>query len=84
MWGLAGCSQVVWQGWSPPLWTRKKELMAESHLKMMLVSVVLGEREEGWGLKRFIGHSELSYNSVKNRQYLKDDRLCFRLTKVCL
>lgn len=43
-----------------------------------------GERgeEEGWGLKRFIGHSEMSYNSVKNRQYLKDDRLCFRLTKV--
>ena len=40
--------------------------------------------EEGWGLKRFIGHSDLSYNSVKNRQYLKDDCLCFRLTKVQL
>lgn len=45
-----------------------------------------GERgeDEGWGLKRFIGHSELDYNSVKNRQYLKEDRLCFRLTRVQL
>lgn len=39
---------------------------------------------EGWGLKRFIRHSELSYNEVKNRQYLKDDKLCFRVLKVHL
>lgn len=39
---------------------------------------------EGWGLNRFIRHSELSYNAVKNRQYLKDDKLCFRVIKVHL
>ena len=39
---------------------------------------------EGWGLKRFIRHSELGYNSVKNRQHLKDDKLCFRIIKVSL
>ena len=38
--------------------------------------------KEGWGLKGFIGHSELVHNSVKNRQFLKDDRLCFRITRV--
>lgn len=44
-----------------------------------------GEEEslrEGWGLRRFILHSELRYNSVKNRQYLKDDKLCFRVINV--
>lgn len=40
------------------------------------------KRIEGWGLKRFIDHSDLSYKGVMNRQYLKDDRLCFRITKV--
>ena len=39
---------------------------------------------EGWGLKRFIRHSELSYNVVKNRQYLKDNQLCFKVIRVCL
>lgn len=47
--------------------------------------VEMGERAiEGWGLQRFIAHDELGYNSVKNRQYLKDDKMCFRITKVQL
>ena len=37
---------------------------------------------EGWGLKRFILRSELSYNAVKNKQYLKDNKLFFRVLKV--
>ncbi len=42
-----------------------------------------GERaESGWGLQEFIIHSELGFNGVKNRQYLKDDSLCFRVVKV--
>ena len=40
--------------------------------------------DQGWGPKKFIGHSELGYNSVKNRQYLKEDRLCFRVIRVQL
>ena len=40
--------------------------------------------KEGWGLKKFISHSELNYNSLKNRQYLKEDRLCFRVIRVQL
>ncbi len=47
--------------------------------------VMEGEEErEGWGLERFIEHSKLGYYSAKNREYLKDDRLCFRLTRVQL
>jgi hypothetical protein len=44
-----------------------------------------GERAaKGWGLKKFIGHSDLNYKGMTNRQYLKDDQLCFRITKVIL
>lgn len=47
--------------------------------------VLSGERGvEGWGIKKFIGHSDLSYKGVTNRQYLKDDQLCFRITRVHL
>lgn len=38
--------------------------------------------EKGWGLLKFIRYEELHYNSVKNRQFLKDDCLRFRVTKV--
>lgn len=45
--------------------------------------VVKAERaEKGWGLIKFIRHEELCYNGVKNRQFLKDDCLRFRITKV--
>lgn len=40
--------------------------------------------EKGWGIQKFIAHADLSYNSVKNRQYLKDNCLCFRVTKAKL
>ena len=40
--------------------------------------------EKGWGLLKFIRHEELGHNSVKNRQFLKDDCLRFRITKVDL
>lgn len=40
--------------------------------------------EKGWGLLKFIRHEELSYNSVKNRQFLKEDCLRFRISKVDL
>ena len=40
--------------------------------------------EKGWGLQQFIGHVELGYNEVKNRQYLKNDCLQFRIARVKL
>lgn len=40
--------------------------------------------ENGWGQQKFIAHADLGYNSIKNRQYLKDDRLRFRITSVKL
>ena len=40
--------------------------------------------EKGWGLLKFIRYEELHYNNVKNRQFLKDDCLRFRVTKVDL
>ena len=33
-----------------------------------------------WGFSNFIPHSALAYDPVKNTQYLKDDKLYFRLT----
>ena len=45
--------------------------------------VVVGDRaKKGWGQLRFIGHSELGFDSVKNRQYLKDDCLKFRVSRI--
>ena len=43
---------------------------------------VTGERNLGKVCPKFVAHSELKYNSTKNRQYLMDDCLCFRVTKV--
>ena len=40
--------------------------------------------EKGWGLLKFIRYEDLHYNNVKNRQFLKDDCLRFRVTKVDL
>ena len=33
-----------------------------------------------WGVPKFIAHSELGYDPVRNTQYLKDDTLHFRMT----
>ena len=38
------------------------------------------ERERGWGYSKFISHTKLDYNSDKNCQYLKDDKLIFRVS----
>lgn len=44
-----------------------------------------GERaEKGLGLQRFIDHTDLDFNAVKNRQYLKGGCLRFRVTGVKL
>ena len=41
-----------------------------------------GEVGRGWGQQKFISHSDLGHNAMKNRQYLVDDSLRFRITKV--
>ena len=38
--------------------------------------------EKGLGIQEFIGHHNLDFNPAKNRQYLRDGRLCFRVTRV--
>ena len=43
---------------------------------------VTRERGVGRGYHTFMAHSELTYNSTRYCQYLKDDCLCFRVTKV--
>ena len=35
---------------------------------------------KGWGMPRYISHSALGYNAVKNCQYLKDDCLYFKIS----
>ena len=37
---------------------------------------------KGWGQQKFIGHQELGYNDVKKRQYLLNNCLCFRISRV--
>ena len=34
----------------------------------------------GWGFSKYISHSVLGLNTAKNCQYLKDDRLHFRIS----
>ncbi len=41
-----------------------------------------GHGPKGWGQQKFIGHGELGYNDVKQRQYLLNDTLCFRISRV--
>ena len=36
--------------------------------------------DKTWGYSQFISHSALSYDPVKNMQYLKNDTLYFRVT----
>ena len=42
--------------------------------------VVDTERSKGYGYSSFIAHDRLGHNAAKNRQYLKDDCLYFRIT----
>ena len=34
----------------------------------------------GWGISEYISHSDLGLNTAKNHQYLKDDRLHFKIS----
>ena len=36
----------------------------------------------GWGYSKFIAHSALGYNSAKNTEYLRNNCLKFRVTKI--
>ena len=38
--------------------------------------------ENGWGHSKFVGHKELSYNVTTNCQYLANDSLKFRISKI--
>jgi TNF receptor-associated factor 4 len=38
------------------------------------------KRGPGWGIAKYISHSDLGYNSAKNCQYLKDDSLHFKIS----
>ena len=46
--------------------------------------VIAGGRARGLGWSRLIALRELDYNSAKNCQFLKDDSLHFRITKVVM
>ena len=47
--------------------------------------VTYGERSDiGWGKHQYIPHSKLGLNVARNRQYLKDDCLIFRIVSVKL
>jgi hypothetical protein len=35
---------------------------------------------QGWGRAKYISHSDLGHNTAKNHQYLKDNRLYFKIS----
>ena len=45
--------------------------------------VTTGDRGDGWGLPKFTPLNDLNYNSDKNCQYLKNDRLFYRIDTFC-
>ena len=60
------------------------QLQDQNH-RMVLANItpVKNMRKGGetrWGQTKFISHSELAHNSVKNTQYLKEDTLYFRVS----
>ena len=45
--------------------------------------VVNQERaSRGWGWSKYISHSDLGHNTAENSQYLKDDRLVFKISVI--
>ena len=44
--------------------------------------VTSGERSEGWGISKFLPHSDLEYNATKKTQYLKHNHFILRVVKV--
>ena len=38
------------------------------------------KRSTGWGWTKYISHSDLGHNAANNCQYLKDDRLHFKIS----
>ena len=65
------------------------QLEDKNHYKMTITylaensasqRVMSGMTGAGWGKSKFIPHTELDHNPDKNRQYLKDDTLVFRVS----
>jgi TNF receptor-associated factor 4 len=52
-----------------------------SDIDIVSQRVVHEERSStGWGISKYISHSDLGHNTSKNCQYLKDDRLHFKIS----
>ena len=62
------------------------QLEDDNHRKLMVTLVTennamaCGPTGPAWGFPKFILHSELAHDPVKNTQYLKDDTLYFRVS----
>ena len=44
--------------------------------------VIGKERARGWGVPKFLAHTDLEYNATKKTQYLKDDVIIVRFVRV--
>lgn len=62
--------------------TLLNQLKDRSHHTGLIHFTRAGNRSPGsnWGFDKFITHSELAYNEVKDTHYLKDDTLFFRVS----
>ena len=56
----------------PPTRTRKIRMARETKERA----------EKGWGVPKFLAHTDLKYNAVKKTQYLKDDVIIVRVVRV--
>ena len=75
-------SQLNWPLVGSVTFTLLNQLQDKNHYRKIVLltkehGAVVGK--SGWGFWKFIPHSELGHDPVKNMQYLKDDTLYMRV-----
>ncbi len=75
-------AQLKWPLLGSVTFTLFNQLENKNHYSMVLILNSKFNARVGseWGFPKFIPHSALGHNPVKNTQYLKDDTLYFRMS----
>ena len=75
-------AQLKWPLIGKVTFTLLNQLEDKNHHQHILELTAENNAQAGsaWGYHDFIPHSALDYAAVNNRQYLKDDPLCFRMS----
>ena len=60
--------------------SRTTRFISDDNSSRRVVDEERSSRGCGWGRSKYISHSDLGHNTAKNCQYLKDDRLHFKIS----